>query len=173
MNRLDAFLILNEIKRDELLDALYLDIREMVLKEIVEKMKSDKETLLKIKKYYFKYPGVDATRKTIKNLLDLTLPQPDVVWLDKCLNAFMKKKDRNRIPDEVRDSLYKIQNGKCAICGKNISIQEMHVDHIIPCDFVGDELDNNYQGLCADCNLHKSNHVSLAVSNIILNRGNK
>ena len=37
MNRLDAFLMLNERGRDDILDALYLDIREMVLKEIVER----------------------------------------------------------------------------------------------------------------------------------------
>lgn len=174
MNSLDSFIELNNINKEEIQEALYLDIREIVLKTIIEKLKSEQTIFHNTKKYYFKYSNVEATRKTVKKICDLEMPGEDLKWLDECIRAYMKKKStRKVIQIEVRKSLYSEQQGRCAICGKSIKENEMHVDHIIPWDYVGDELNDNFQGLCAECNQHKSNHVSIAVSNIILNRRDK
>ena len=43
MNKLDAFLKDAKIDKDELMNALYLDIREIILKAVINKMKTEKD----------------------------------------------------------------------------------------------------------------------------------
>lgn len=171
MNNLDAFLDLNTIDRDILMEALHLDIREIVLRSIIEKMKSDNDFFIRSKKYYFKYQDLDAARKIVQAACDLSMSDDDIGWFDKCFVAFMKKKNsRATISLATKEKLLAGQKQKCAKCGVPITLSNMQVDHIIPWDYVGDELEDNFQGLCSDCNLHKSNHVAVTVSSIILSR---
>lgn len=171
MNNLDTLIDLNNMDREYLLDALHLDIREIVLKTIIEKMKSDDAFFLKSKKYYFKYSNFEATQKIIQATCNIEMSNDDICWLGECIGCYLKKKStRAVIPQELKLQLLIDQNEKCALCGTPITLSTMHVDHIIPWDYVGDELENNYQGLCSDCNLHKSNHVATTVSNFILKK---
>ena len=68
---------------------------------------------------------------------------------------------RKTISVDDKQELCKKQNWKCAVCGETIgqSLVDIHVDHIIPFVLVGDELKDNYQALCATCNLCKSAHT--------------
>lgn len=171
MNSLDAFLDLNKIDRDLLMEALHLDIREIVLRSVIERMKNDNDFFIRSKKYYFKYQNLDAARKIVQAMCDFSMSDDDIIWFDKCFVAFMKKKNsRATIPLATKKKLLADQKQKCAKCGIPITLSSMHVDHIIPWNYVGDELEDNFQGLCSDCNLHKSNHVAVTVSNIILSR---
>lgn len=170
MNALEAFLDLNGIDKNILMNALHLDIREIVLKSIIEKMKADEGFFIKVKQCYCTYDDLDAARKIVRAMCNFSMPDDDIKWFDKCFKAFMKKKNtRATIRPEVKKKLLADQNGKCAKCGAPITLSTMHTDHIIPWDYVGDELEDNFQGLCSDCNLHKSNHVAASVSSIILN----
>ena len=92
-----------------------------------------------------------------------------MIW-DFIKAFFSKSGTRQQIPMEEKKHLLEIQGNRCAICGCEITIQNMHADHIIPWDYVGDQLNDNYQGLCEDCNLSKSNHVAKTVTNLILHR---
>lgn len=169
VNKLDVFLNDNCIDRDELMNALHLDIREIILKSIINSLKNDGECFKKAKQYYFKYDNVEAARRIILFVCNLKVTDEDIKWFDKCFKSYFNKKDRrSKIPQEVKMKLLTEQKMKCAKCGTDISLATVHVDHIIPWDFVGDELEDNLQGLCSDCNLHKSNHVAEAVTNIIL-----
>lgn len=58
---------------------------------------------------------------------------------------------------EDRITMYKKQNGLCAICGKPFDIKEMHADHIKPWSKGGKTTLENGQMLCTTCNLKKSN----------------
>ena len=171
MNNLDEFITLNNINKDQLMDALHYDIRELLLKTICERLKSDKELYLKIRKLYFTHDDLVATKKVVLFICKCQLSNEDFLWMNDCLKAFINKKDtRKAIPGELKKQLCDKQDNKCAICGRSLESVNSHVDHIIPWDYVGDELKNNYQVLCSDCNLHKSNHVAITVSNIILNK---
>lgn len=171
MNELEKFLECNDIDKATLMDALFLDIRELVLKDIIERMKADNNFLIKIKRYYFKHPDDIATRKILKIMYGLTMSDKDIAWFNRCIRAFCKKKStRATISLEIKRQLLDHQNHKCALCGNDITLLNMHVDHIIPWDYVGDELEDNLQGLCSDCNQHKSNHVAIAISSIVLGR---
>lgn len=82
----------------------------------------------------------------------------------KLVSSWMKAHFRKSVNRKTLDSkriLFKKQNGKCAICGKQLgeNWSKIHLDHVIPWDLVGDELEHNYQDLCSTCNAEKSNNV--------------
>lgn len=77
--------------------------------------------------------------------------------------AFLNKKSyRMNISDECKKKLLIGQNYKCAICGNTISIKD-HADHIVPFKYVGDELSDNLQMLCSDCNLEKNASIDFQI----------
>ncbi len=171
MNDLDLFISINEIDKDTLFDAVHLDIRENLLKVICKKLKTDNALYLKVKKMYFSSTDLKATKKVVERLCGCKLAENDLLWMNTCIKAFLDKKDkRETIPESEKKLLMERQQYRCAICGDKIDRKTVHVDHIIPWDYVGDELKDNYQALCPDCNLHKSNHVAIAVTNIILHK---
>ena len=52
---------------------------------------------------------------------------------------------------------YEKQNHKCAICGEEFELEQMHADHITPWSKGGKTTPDNCQMLCRDCNLKKGN----------------
>lgn len=50
---------------------------------------------------------------------------------------------------------YEKQDHKCAICGKEFELDQMHGDHIVPWSKGGHTTPDNCQMLCRDCNLKK------------------
>ncbi len=174
MNRLDEFIEANGIDKDFLLNAIYMDIRETILREICEKLKRDEGFFNQVKQFYFSSEDTEATNNVVASICNCKLPKEDILWLTKCIKAFFKKDDTRKSMDmEKRREVIKQQNGKCNICGKEITENSIQIDHIIPWDYVGDELQDNLQGLCEECNSRKSNHVAIALSNLILHMEGK
>lgn len=172
MSELEEFLGLNNISEETLLDDLHLDIRETILRIICDRLKKDQAFYTWAKKVFFMKNDIVATRKIIDRACGCKLSEKDTLWMQTCIKAFFSKgSTRQPTTQEEKEHLLKKQNGKCAICGCPISINTMHVDHIIPWDYVGDNLNDNSQGLCKGCNLSKSNHVAQTVTNLILYRG--
>ena len=163
---------LNGIDEAVLYDALHKDILESILSEICEYMKANDSSYISVKKIYYRSSNdIDAIKQVVQNICHISLSEQDYKWLNGCVKAFMTKKStRKQISDSLRHDLWDRQGRKCFICGKAIPSQEGHVDHIVPWDYVGDELANNYQLLCSDCNLHKSNHVALTVHSLIFKK---
>ena len=171
MSELEEFIRLNDIKEEELLAALHLDIREVLLKIVCEKLKKEPSFFSWAKKVFFATDNLKATRIVVEKACKCQLSEDDILWMQICIKAFFSKSGtRRQIPMEEKKRLLEIQGNRCAICGCEITIQNMHVDHIIPWDYVGDQLNDNYQGLCENCNLSKSNHVAKTVTNLILHR---
>lgn len=169
MDSLSAFLDLNQIDKDQLFEAIHMDIRETIFKEICKKMKNDHRFFCQVKKVYFSMSDFEATKMVVQKICHCYLPEDDISWMAECIKAFFLKSDNRRAIelDEKKRLLHK-QDHRCAICGEPISEKNIHIDHIIPWDYVGDNLKNNLQGLCPDCNLKKSNHVAVALTNMIL-----
>lgn len=171
MNELEVFLGLNEIDKDILMNAVHLDIRETILMALIDKMKRDHDFLISAKRCYCRHENLTAARKLVQQVCHFSMSDKDIAWLNDCITAHMEKKDtRSVIPSNEKKRLLERQDNRCAKCGKTITLSSMHVDHIVPWDYVGNELEHNRQGLCSVCNSRKSNHVAMAVSDLILNR---
>lgn len=57
--------------------------------------------------------------------------------------------------DKTKKKVYKKQNGKCNVCKKEFSLEEMEGDHIIPWCEGGHTTEDNCQMLCKTCNRKK------------------
>jgi len=58
--------------------------------------------------------------------------------------------------DAQKLAAFEKQKGKCPLCGKKFSFEEMHGDHIVPWSKGGKTLPENCQMLCHACNFTKS-----------------
>ena len=67
------------------------------------------------------------------------------------------KDPRRAFTDNERHIIFYRSNGKCqkSDCGKEISLGQMHADHIIPHSRGGQTTLNNAQALCQQCNVKK------------------
>ena len=169
---LSEFIQLNGINETVLYEALHKDIKESILAEICEYMKADESAHIAMRRIYHRNSNdIQAAAQIVQHVCHLSLPEQDLLWLNACIKAFMKKKShRKSIPEHLRLELWNKQERMCCICNKPINMREGHVDHIVPWDYVGDELENNYQILCSECNHHKSNHIALTLRALIFGK---
>ena len=68
---------------------------------------------------------------------------------------------RKTFPKKLRDDLYKISGGKCAICSGKFGSRYLQIDHKVPYEVAGDEQESewntdDYMLLCGSCNRAKS-----------------
>ena len=82
MNELNEFLDLNNIKEDDLFDALHLDIREIVLRITCEKLKKDELFFNWAKRVFFLTSNdMEATRKVVDRACKCKLSNSDMIWM--------------------------------------------------------------------------------------------
>lgn len=113
--------------------------------------------------YQYSPNPIETTRNLINNELGERISVDDATKLYPLLLAFLKKNPvRKPIADLVKYNLLKKQDNKCSICGNPIDVHA-HADHIVPFKYVGDELENNLQMLCSDCNLKKNASIDYQI----------
>lgn len=72
-------------------------------------------------------------------------------------NRNQNKKKRRKYSEDVRTMLYDKADGKCCLCGRQILLKDMTIDHIVPLAMNGADSVENLQCTCTDCNRFKSN----------------
>jgi len=142
-----------------------------VFKKMCVKMKKNNEYEAHIRKLFLESRNrVITVQVILKNEYNIELNEDDILlfatWLEANLRKLPKRKP---IPNYIKNSLYLKQKGKCASCLEDLGEEysKIHVDHIIPWDLVGDELEDNYQLLCEVCNKCKSSKVDYIFKNLI------
>ena len=68
---------------------------------------------------------------------------------------FSRSKGRINSPKEVRELIYNTAKGRCALCGRKITYDNMTLDHIVPLAMNGADDVSNLQCTCEACNLSK------------------
>jgi 5-methylcytosine-specific restriction endonuclease McrA len=69
-------------------------------------------------------------------------------------NRRVKESASGKLSKGLAEKLLKLQRGKCACCGKDLSAG-YHLDHNMPIALGGTNTDDNIQLLCPTCNLQK------------------
>lgn len=77
----------------------------------------------------------------------------DTVTRKICWKPYRQK----RYSQEVRKMIYDKAGGRCALCGRKITLSEMTLDHIVPLDRGGEDTVKNLQCTCKPCNQFKAN----------------
>lgn len=68
-----------------------------------------------------------------------------------------KKKKRKTYSKEDRKIIYNKSNGRCALCGQRLLLENMTLDHIVPLSMGGKDSMGNLQASCFACNQFKKN----------------
>ena len=78
-------------------------------------------------------------------------------YVDTQNKAYKRKIKRKNYSDEERKIIYNKSGGRCELCGQQILLQNMTLDHIIPLSMGGKDDMENLQAACFACNQFKSN----------------
>lgn len=90
------------------------------------------------------------------------------VWLTeeerkaKCLKKSQpksKRRKRHQYSADTRKLIYDKYDGRCQLCGKKLSLQEMTLDHIIPLAVGGVDDISNLWTACESCNQAKADSL--------------
>lgn len=157
-----------EVFEQKLHNTLILGVFEAICKDI-KKLGNKTEEKVRFMKY--SNDKIAATKNIVKRYVGCTLSENEYGKLSELLIAFFRTGDsRKKFDEDFRESLSRKQNNRCAVCGKNISSRTSHLDHIIPWDYVGDNLSDNYQMLCETCNTRKGTSTYFEISMLLLNK---
>ena len=167
-DKIQEFLDLNNLTYDQLATSIHMDIREAVLKVICDFIDKNSENKTMVKNIYRqRADSVVSTKLVVLQIAHCKLSHEDLVWMDKCIHAHFEKKENRKNLKQIGICMWNSGKKNCEICGVPVTLENLNVDHIIPWDYVGDELQNNYQILCEHCNKTKSKNVSQALEKLI------
>lgn len=135
-----------------------------IFTQMCDSLKNDKKYKHQIMRMLRESPDFSYTLSLfIKKEYEIELLEKDIDLISTWIKANLAKAEsRKEISFSTKKKLYIQQCGKCAICKCNLGDDwsKIHVDHIIPWDYVGDELENNYQDLCETCNFEKGSNTT-------------
>ncbi len=163
---------LEELASDETIKKEYKkSLLLNIFKKLVVMMKRDDTMKLKVRKLFLQTTDAEMTTKIIvSKYFNFDLSKEDAHTMFQWINAHFNKQPKRKIISlDFKEKLYRLQNGKCAVCGEDLGedLSKIQVDHIIPWVLVGDELENNYQCLCQTCNECKSAHTDYIFKKLI------
>ena len=155
-DKLNKLLELNSISSEEFEKTIYTALLNGIFETICNEIKRSGTKVEELSKFRKHRDHLAVTKGIVNRYAKCKLTENEYEYIYTLIRAFFNKQTtRIEISGNVKDSLLKQQNHKCPYCNASITLANSHLDHIIPWDFVGDELDNNYQMLCSRCNERK------------------
>ena len=160
----------NDISVQSFDDAVYSTILAGIFETICKEIKKQNKKTEELIRFRNSRDHILVTKGIVNRYMGCKLSEQEYLYLYQLLRAFFRKKDyRIEIPVKTRTDLLTLQNYRCPFCKRTIDIRNSHLDHIVPWDFVGDELMDNYQMLCARCNERKGASSFFGLSMLFYN----
>lgn len=110
-------------------------------------------------KFYNKYKDNEYDPDKLEDRIKELFANPDITKNRGVYEYLITGNERavsmRAFPESDKIIMYERQNHKCAICGKEFDISEMHGDHIVPWSKGGKTTLDNGQMLCTECNIRK------------------
>lgn len=169
--KITELISLNDIDDNEFHEKLFRTLLLGVFETICKEMKKQNKKQEEKEKFRNHKDKIVACKMIVRKYAGCQLNEEGYAFLANLLIAHFRTGDpRKKHDDKFRAKLTNQQHGLCAICKKQITTQQAHLDHIIPWDYVGDELNENYQMLCETCNERKGTATYFEFSRLLLNR---
>ncbi len=161
MNEIQELIKANGCDENVFIPLLHQTLLLFVLEEVCQKLKYNPELKAQVRSDFRKTTNhAKVCLKLVKEICGTSLSESDGLLISTWIEAYYKKSDIRKIPLlSEKQRLLSAQGNVCACCKQPLTVEASHYDHIIPWDYVGDELSDNYQMLCSYCNEHKSNNV--------------
>ena len=173
-NKIEALLEINNVSYEVFNRTVYYALLNGVFETICKEIKNSGKRTEELIRFRNSKDHILTTKGIVKRYAKCNLNEHDYKYIYTLLRSFFNKKTKRiEIPDAVKKDLLRRQNFKCPYCKGVISLENSHLDHIIPWEYVGDELDNNYQMLCAHCNESKGASPLYEFSMMLYNTLNK
>ncbi len=171
---LDAYMQRNCINPDSVRNELYQMVLLSCVQRISMAIKRDPEVETSLRRAYRRSADdVRFGREIAEIYCGCSLSDQEARWLAECLRAhFSKKSVRRAIPPDLLERLAQQQGGRCPCCGREFAVigAAAQADHIIPWEFVGDELEGNLRLLCQDCNKNRGDRPEYVLKQMFFNR---
>lgn len=170
--KISDLLAMNGIEESVFLEKLYRTLLLGVFEEVCKEIKKQKTKTAEKERFRKFKDKIAPTRSIVERYAGCKLNDDDYAELSKLLAAFFRAGDsRKQFDNFYREQLVKRQDGRCAICHAPITAKSSHLDHVVPWDYVGDNLEDNYQMLCGPCNQRKGTATYFEFSMLLLNKG--
>lgn len=169
-DKIKQLLYLNHIREQDYEEIVYKTILMGIFESICKEIKRQNTKVEELSRFRRNKDHLFVTKKIVERYAGCRLSEEEYDLMYQLLRAFFRKKDfREDIPITIKRNLLESQDYKCPFCKRTINLTNSHLDHIIPWDFVGDELDNNYQMLCVRCNERKGTSAYFGLSMLFMN----
>jgi len=158
MDFLGNYLKNNNHNMDDVTNIVYISIMLSLFETIFEYLENDNKQVFKNRLRKCKTPISErfVFEELFKKTINVHLEDYEFQWLVNLVNAYLRKSnDRKRITEQIKSVILIKQDYKCIACHAPIDKNKMQVDHYIPFKYVGDELQDNFVGLCEACNKSK------------------
>lgn len=167
---LKSLIIRNEIDIDLFQKEVYTSLLLSVFENICLKMNDKNIRQDILSEFHRSYNHIDTTENIVLTYTGSRLSRCECEKIFDWLVAYFRKSTTRRIySKDFKMKLLAIQNNKCMTCGKIISYNDSELDHIIPWHYVGDELENNLQMLCSNCNERKGKSINFKLKMLLIN----
>lgn len=171
--KIEEILSLNGIDQQSFNQKVYQTLILGVFEVVCKEMKKQNARIIEKENFRKHKNKAIAAKLIVQRYTGCQLPGDAYIFMADLLSAYFRTgAPRKTFDDSFRKDLTSKQKFQCAICKRRITSSSGHVDHIIPWDYVGDNLKDNYQMLCETCNERKGTAAYFELSMLLLNKSN-
>lgn len=161
----------NSISLEKINELVYNSLMLNFFKTIIIQLEIDgkKKSVIKERLKHSSNTKHLVYKSLIKEHINLNLSESEILNLSEWLKAYLNKSEfRNPFSNTFKKNRLDAQSN-CCICDVELTISNLHIDHIIPFKYVGDELNDkgNLQNLCSKCNLEKGDSIDYPYTSYI------
>lgn len=147
--KIEDLLDINSVSREAFEETVYYTLLNGVFETICREIKRSGTKAEELSRFRNSKDHILVTKGIVKRYAKCQLNEQEYKYIYRLLRSFFNKKaTRNDIPDTIKIDLLKQQKMVCPYCKEKITLKDSHLDHIVPWEYVGDELSDNYQMLC-------------------------
>jgi len=168
-DKLKTLINRNNIEMNTLSESVYNTLLLSIFENICLKMKNANIKQDILSSFHKSRDYIKTVENIVFKFTGCLVSKSECETISKWIIAYFRKSGSRKLyTKDFKLNLLTNQDNECKICGKNILYCDSELDHIIPWDFVGDELENNLQMLCNTCNERKGRNIEFQFKMLLI-----